>query len=93
MRLGLPSRANPSNSETLNDNIVFVETYRESTEHHASDDDDLGEILVSPLTDGHGQCCVFLLTVYTLCADTSPPVYFMFLLSESFYITSVSGLQ
>ena len=55
MRLALTSRANPSNSETLNDNIAFVETYRESTEHHASDDDDLGEVLVSPLTDGHGN--------------------------------------
>ena len=35
--------------------LLFVETYRESTEHHASDDDDLGEVLVSPLTDGHGN--------------------------------------
>ena len=43
---------NSDSSVTCSTN--YVETYRESTEHHASDDDDLGEVLVSPLTDGHG---------------------------------------
>ena len=69
----------------------YVETYRESTEHHASDDDDLGQVLVSPLTDGHGDVikdshCV---NIY----DTSPFWCVLCLLSESFNITSVSGSQ
>ena len=41
----------------------YVETYRESTEHHASDDDDLSQVLVSPLTDSHGNVDKVLLTV------------------------------
>ena len=67
-----------------------VDTYRESTEHHASDDDDLGQVLVTPLTDGHGNVARVLLTVLTFYATSPPDVFYVCCLN---LLTSVSGSQ
>ena len=80
MFLLLDSQSNPNN----------VDTYRESTEHHASDDDDLGQVLVTPLTDGHDKVARALLTVLTFYATSPPDVFYVCCLN---LLTSVSGSQ
>ena len=90
MRLALPSRANRSDSDDMNENIVKLTERAQNT---------MPPMMMTSARfwSVHSLMamvmCNVLLTVYTLYADTPPPVYFMFLLSESFYITSVSGLQ